>query len=92
MEETSQVSPHSAGTSVTETLLVVSCLPMRSRYLPCPLRTTYIGQDGVTRTWEHAERTTRPEGSAFDGVSVVAILEKDTGKFLPLITSGMVDH
>ncbi|EGO53520.1 hypothetical protein NEUTE1DRAFT_92869 [Neurospora tetrasperma FGSC 2508] len=44
------------------------------------VKTTYIGQDGVTRTWEHAERTTRPEGSAFDGVSVVAILEKDTGR------------
>lgn len=34
----------------------------------------------MTRTWEHAERTTRPKGSDFDGVSVMAILEKDTGK------------
>ncbi|KAK3396001.1 NUDIX hydrolase domain-like protein [Sordaria brevicollis] len=44
------------------------------------IKTTYIGPDGVTRTWEHAERTTRPKGTDFDGVSVIAILEKDTGR------------
>jgi hypothetical protein len=33
----------------------------------------------MERTWEHAERPTRPKGSAIDGVGIVAILEKPGG-------------
>jgi len=33
----------------------------------------------VTRTWESAERRTRPTKSDIDGVGIVAILEKETG-------------
>ena len=41
--------------------------------------TTYTDPLGSTRTWEHAERPTRPKGSDIDGVGIVAILEKETG-------------
>ncbi|KAK4236023.1 hypothetical protein C8A03DRAFT_17291 [Achaetomium macrosporum] len=34
---------------------------------------------GVKRTWESAERRTRPKDSEIDGVGIVAILEKETG-------------
>jgi len=37
-----------------------------------------------TRTWESAERSTRPKGSLVDGVGIVAILEKSTGPELLL--------
>ncbi|KAK0632184.1 NUDIX hydrolase domain-like protein [Immersiella caudata] len=40
---------------------------------------TYQDPNGVRRTWESAERRTRPKGSDIDGVGIVAILEKDTG-------------
>ncbi|KAG7291927.1 hypothetical protein NEMBOFW57_001955 [Staphylotrichum longicolle] len=40
---------------------------------------TYKDPKGVTRTWESAERTTRPKNSDIDGVGIVAILEKETG-------------
>ncbi|KAK5656382.1 hypothetical protein OQA88_4763 [Cercophora sp. LCS_1] len=39
---------------------------------------TYQDPKGVTRTWESAERRTRPKCD-IDGVGIVAILEKDTG-------------
>ena len=42
-------------------------------------RTTYSDPNGKTRTWEHAERRTRPKGSDIDGVGIVAILEKPDG-------------
>ncbi|TVY28528.1 ADP-ribose pyrophosphatase, partial [Lachnellula hyalina] len=41
--------------------------------------TTYTDPLGTERTWEHAERRTRPTGSDIDGVGIVAILEKPTG-------------
>ena len=41
--------------------------------------TTYEDPTGKTRTWEHAERPTRPKGSEIDGVGIVAILEKPDG-------------
>lgn len=41
--------------------------------------TTYADPLGHTRTWEHAERPTRPLGSDIDGVGIVAILEKESG-------------
>ncbi|KAH6630551.1 NUDIX hydrolase domain-like protein [Chaetomium sp. MPI-SDFR-AT-0129] len=37
----------------------------------------YKDPNGNIRTWEWAERVTRPEGCDIDGVSVVAIIEKD---------------
>ncbi|KXX73250.1 ADP-ribose pyrophosphatase [Madurella mycetomatis] len=43
------------------------------------VKKTYKDPNGVTRTWESAERTTRPKGCDIDGVGIVAILEKDTG-------------
>ncbi|KAK4119329.1 hypothetical protein N657DRAFT_659085 [Parathielavia appendiculata] len=39
----------------------------------------YRDPNGVKRTWESAERTTRPKNCDIDGVGIVAILEKDTG-------------
>ncbi|KAE9365248.1 ADP-ribose pyrophosphatase [Stipitochalara longipes BDJ] len=41
--------------------------------------TTYQDPLGKERTWEHAERPTRPKGSDIDGVGIVAILEKPGG-------------
>ena len=46
-------------------------------------RTTYKDPNGVTRTWESAERRTRPKDSDIDGVGIVAILEKETGRSHP---------
>ncbi|KAH6854816.1 NUDIX hydrolase domain-like protein [Chaetomium sp. MPI-CAGE-AT-0009] len=43
------------------------------------VKKTYKDPNGVTRTWESAERTTRPKTSDIDGVGIVAILEKKTG-------------
>ncbi|GAB1311560.1 ADP-ribose diphosphatase [Madurella fahalii] len=43
------------------------------------VKKTYKDPNGVTRTWESAERTTRPKGCDIDGVGIVAILEKETG-------------
>jgi len=43
------------------------------------VKTTYSDPNGKTRTWESAERRTRPKGSDIDGVGIVAILEKPTG-------------
>jgi len=45
-------------------------------------RTTYTDPNGVSRTWEHAERRTRPKDSDIDGVGIFAVLEKSTGKQL----------
>ncbi|KAL9005930.1 MAG: hypothetical protein Q9188_001295 [Gyalolechia gomerana] len=46
--------------------------------------TTYKDPLGKQRTWEHAERATRPEGSPIDGVGIVAILQKASGPELLL--------
>ncbi|KAK4156779.1 NUDIX hydrolase domain-like protein [Chaetomidium leptoderma] len=43
------------------------------------VKQTYKDPNGVTRTWESAERRTRPKDSDIDGVGIVAILEKKTG-------------
>ncbi|KAL2198392.1 NUDIX hydrolase domain-like protein [Corynascus similis CBS 632.67] len=43
------------------------------------VKKTYKDPNGVTRTWESAERTTRPRNSDIDGVGIVAILEEETG-------------
>lgn len=47
-------------------------------------RTTYNSADNKERTWESAERLTRPKGSEIDGVGIVAILEKPSGPELLL--------
>jgi ADP-ribose pyrophosphatase len=38
-------------------------------------RTTYVDPEGIERTWESAERLTRPKGCDIDGVGVAAILQ-----------------
>ncbi|KAI1337132.1 MutT/nudix family protein [Xylariaceae sp. FL0016] len=43
------------------------------------VKLTYTDCTAKTRTWESAERTTRPKSSDVDGVGIVAILEKPTG-------------
>ncbi|KAK3898069.1 NUDIX hydrolase domain-like protein [Staphylotrichum tortipilum] len=43
------------------------------------VKTTYLDPKGVTRTWESAERRTRPKDSDIDGVGIVAIVKKETG-------------
>jgi ADP-ribose pyrophosphatase len=45
-------------------------------------RATYTDPNGVERTWEYATRPTRPANSDIDGVGIVAILEKPTGRYL----------
>ena len=42
-------------------------------------RITYKDPEGTTRTWESAERRTRPAASDIDGVGILAILEKEDG-------------
>ncbi|KAL4730928.1 ADP-ribose diphosphatase [Fusarium chlamydosporum] len=44
----------------------------------------YDDARGVQRTWESAERLTRPKDADIDGVGIVAILEKSTGPELIL--------
>lgn len=43
------------------------------------LEIKYQDPNGVERTWESAERQTRPKGCDIDGVGIMAILEKPTG-------------
>jgi len=47
-------------------------------------RITYIDPLGKERTWESAERLTRPKGSVVDGVGIVAILDLPSGPQLLL--------
>ncbi|AEO65590.1 uncharacterized protein THITE_2112726 [Thermothielavioides terrestris NRRL 8126] len=49
------------------------------------VKTTYRDPKGVIRTWESAERRTRPKDSEIDGVGIVAIIQKETG--MPLQSS-----
>ncbi|OAL55065.1 hypothetical protein IQ07DRAFT_559629 [Pyrenochaeta sp. DS3sAY3a] len=42
------------------------------------VKITYSDPEGVERTWESAERLTRPKGSDIDGVGVAAILQDST--------------
>ncbi|KAK3166930.1 hypothetical protein OEA41_010055 [Lepraria neglecta] len=46
--------------------------------------TTYKDPTGKERTWESAERSTRPKDSPIDGVGIVAILQKPSGPELVL--------
>ncbi|KAF4503938.1 hypothetical protein G6O67_008566 [Ophiocordyceps sinensis] len=45
---------------------------------------TYRDPNGATRTWESAERRTRPATTDIDGVGIVAILDKPGGKEIVL--------
>ncbi|KAJ5947436.1 NUDIX hydrolase domain-like protein [Penicillium verhagenii] len=48
------------------------------------VKTTYVDPLGVERTWESAERQTRPATAEIDGVGIVCILNKATGPELLL--------
>ncbi|KAJ5191222.1 uncharacterized protein N7498_010207 [Penicillium cinerascens] len=48
------------------------------------VKTNYTDPLGVERTWESAERTTRPADCAIDGVGICTILNKSTGPELLL--------
>ncbi|KAJ5099506.1 nucleoside diphosphate-sugar hydrolase of the mutt family [Penicillium argentinense] len=48
------------------------------------VKTTYTDPLGVERTWESAERQTRPANCEIDGVGIVAILNKPSGPELLL--------
>jgi ADP-ribose pyrophosphatase len=49
------------------------CFP---KLLTAPRRTVYTDPNAQTRDWESAERCTRPAGVDYDGVGIVAILER----------------
>lgn len=51
---------------------------------PTTYSTTYQDPSGKTRTWEHAERRTRPADSEIDGVGIVAIISKPDGNEIVL--------
>ncbi|KAK2744947.1 hypothetical protein FQN57_004077 [Myotisia sp. PD_48] len=57
--------------------------PAQARWIKL-VKCTYADPEGVTRTWESAERQTRPKGCAIDGVGIVAILSKPSGPELLL--------
>ncbi|OAQ60023.1 ADP-ribose pyrophosphatase [Pochonia chlamydosporia 170] len=44
------------------------------------IKINYQDAKGTPRTWESAERRTRPANTDIDGVGIVAILDKPTGK------------
>ncbi|KAI6251118.1 hypothetical protein HI914_00751 [Erysiphe necator] len=46
--------------------------------------TTYRDPLGKERTWEYAERQTRPQSSSVDAVGIVAILDLPTGTYPPM--------
>ncbi|KAL5337184.1 NUDIX hydrolase domain-like protein [Aspergillus crustosus] len=48
------------------------------------LKLTYRDPNGIERTWESAERQTRPPNCEIDGVGIVTILNKSTGPELLL--------
>ena len=59
-------------------ILIISQNPSDAKWTKLIL-TTYVDPLKTTRTWEHAERSTRPKDSDIDGVGIVAILQKETG-------------
>ncbi|KAI9832179.1 MAG: hypothetical protein M1819_004531 [Sarea resinae] len=48
------------------------------------VKTTYTDPTSTMRTWESAERRTRPANSLIDGVGILAVLEKASGPELLL--------
>ena len=65
-----------AGPSLSSASLTL--IPLSPTYSPSSSRTTYTDPNGVQRTWEHAERPTRPKDSDIDGVGILALLRKPT--------------
>lgn len=47
---------------------------------PLPPRIEYQDPRGTKRIWESAERRSRPKDGDIDGVGIIAILDKPTGK------------
>jgi hypothetical protein len=73
-----------AGSRKIDKLLI--CVPSlksneESKWIKL-LRIDYKDPTGKSRTWESAERLTRPKGGEIDGVGIFAVLEKETGEFL----------
>lgn len=62
--------PHSLSAILLEVKAILLV-----KFILTVLRTTYSDPEGVTRTWEHGERLTRPKGCDIDGVGVAAILQ-----------------
>ncbi|CAN8100786.1 unnamed protein product [Discula destructiva] len=60
-------------------VLSVGPLPESEAKWTKMVRIHYQDPNGKIRDWESCERTTRPPGTAVDGVGIVAILEKPTG-------------
>ncbi|KAI1977664.1 ADP-ribose diphosphatase [Ophidiomyces ophidiicola] len=52
--------------------------PAQARWIRL-MKCTYQDPEGKKRTWESAERQTRPKDCPIDGVGIVAILQKPTG-------------
>ncbi|ORY60554.1 NUDIX hydrolase domain-like protein [Pseudomassariella vexata] len=64
-----------------ENAKVVSTAPLansEARWVQL-LKIEYKDPKGKPRTWESAERLTRPKGTDIDGVGIFAVLEKPTG-------------
>ncbi|KAJ5238922.1 hypothetical protein N7468_003541 [Penicillium chermesinum] len=57
--------------------------PNEARWIKT-VQITYQDPNGVERSWESAERTTRPAGCGIDGVGIVTILQKASGPELLL--------
>ena len=74
LDQTREVPPISPDPSLHGPLSTHFPFPCPS--LTSPPRTTYTDPLSRTRTWESAERSTRPPNSAIDGVGIVAILNK----------------
>ncbi|EAS30479.3 MutT/nudix family protein [Coccidioides immitis RS] len=67
-----------------EKLLSIEPLdPAQARWIRLS-KCTYTDPRGTVRTWESAERQTRPKDCLIDGVGIVAILEKPSGPELLL--------
>ncbi|KAI1967015.1 ADP-ribose diphosphatase [Ophidiomyces ophidiicola] len=61
-----------------EKILSMEPLAAQARWIRL-MKCTYQDPEGKKRTWESAERQTRPKDCPIDGVGIVAILQKPTG-------------
>ncbi|KAM7205232.1 NUDIX hydrolase domain-like protein [Rhypophila sp. PSN 637] len=73
-EESAPITPGESTAVSTEPLLE------NERVWTKLVKKTYKDPNGVTRTWESAERTTRHAGQDIDGVGIVAILQNNHQK------------
>ncbi|KAL2357842.1 NUDIX hydrolase domain-like protein [Cryomyces antarcticus] len=74
----SRPSPHDAKVQSQEPLMIRD-----ARWVKL-VKTSYTSPDGHARTWESAERQTRPKNSLIDGVGIAAILTTPDGPALLL--------